>query len=322
MATEAVARLSASDRALLLAIAAWGRHDGPGAPAALGDDWRGRLAGASSWVAARIDTAAELLRAEHAASIRFDPAHVHPSWFARALREESPAVRRAVLAHAPGAIAGTSADDPGPASPGRTPHPGALACALALWSERLVGGPPATDDDAPVVIVLTRLGSPALTRMLRYSALAKLAYALGGLELGETGGLKPGDRARLDAFRRLWGDVDPPMVRFALADLDAGGHASGRDLPRLGLVTVAQLLRDVDPHRARWALQHLPYGVANQVRQWMRPGNRDRPPEALIAWESQILDAAIDRLRAEGRDSTSEGLTPEDQTAIHGEENA
>ena len=304
---ETDARPSASDRALLRAIAAWGRPDGPGALASLGDEWRRRLDGASAWVAAHADAAPDLLRAEHAASIRFDPARVHPSWFARAIREESPAVRRAVLAHAPApirrAIAGSPTDDDG----GRPPHPAALACALALWAERLVGGPPATDDDAPAVIVLTRLGSPTLARVLRYTALAKLAYAVGGLELGETLGLKPGDRARLDGFRGRWSDVDPPLVRVARADLDAGGHGSGRALPRLGLVTAGRLLRDVDPHRARWALQHLPYGVAKSIRRWMQPGPAGVPPAALLAWESQLLDAALDCLRAEVRDAREDG---------------
>jgi hypothetical protein len=47
------------------------------------------------------ETARDRLRREHAALARPDLSRVHPSWWVRALKEETPSVRRAVAANVP-----------------------------------------------------------------------------------------------------------------------------------------------------------------------------------------------------------------------------
>ena len=72
-----------------------------------------------------------------------------PSWWVRALREESPAVRRLVSAAAPDSVrdsvqAGLLLDNDDLRTD-RTPDPEVLAWVMSLWSERLVGGGPERD---------------------------------------------------------------------------------------------------------------------------------------------------------------------------------
>ena len=298
-------RLSPSDRALLQAFDAWGRPEGERLGSAFADPWRARLR--AEGFSAGLDRVAALqeLRREHQAEARIDPARVEPSWWVRALREESPAVRRAVAAQAPPAIRvavcrglGLTDDD---LATDRPPHPEILQVARSLWPERLVGGLPRRDDDPPVILALTQLDRRGLTRLFGVIGLAKRAFALAADPLGVPEGrpLRSRDRERLDRFRAHWGEVDDRLARQARQDLVT---AAGEVLSPhwLGLVTVGRLLAAADPVRLRWALQHVPYEVAKFTRARMRAKVQGIAPDALLDWEARVLRAAQDRLHAEG----------------------
>src|SRR5262249_16171222 len=123
------------------------------------------------------------LRRAHEAQHAPDPARVHPSWFVRALQEESPPVRRAVLEATPEPlrselIRGLDLPPPHP-PPTRAAAPGARPAPLALGTERLVGALPPHDDDPPAIRSLTTLGPFALYRLFRLCGLAKRAIVPG-----------------------------------------------------------------------------------------------------------------------------------------------
>lgn len=296
-----------ADRALLRAIRAWGGGDFALYASRLSDPWRERLRPFWPQVSReKPDSSWSALREDHEASARPDPSRVHPSWFVRALKGESPAVRLAVAAHAPPSIGEALrrglALDSSELAPDRKPDPEALGWALALWAERLVGDVPGLDSDPPVVVALTRLGPRDLARLVKCCGVAKLAFA------ADPGGAKgfddsvarftPLDRVRLGFFRRQVGVADPRLVPVARHDLAAIDGDSRRGLARLGLLTFGRLLGAVEPHRARWALQHLPYPIAKLLRV------KEAPPiasKALQAWESWVLEAAWTRLLGEGR---------------------
>ncbi|HWE35679.1 MAG TPA: hypothetical protein VG406_03840 [Isosphaeraceae bacterium] len=303
-------RPTTADRALVRASGVWGRAGWIEARARLATEWRERIGA----IVAGPDGAREALRDEHAAWARPDLARIDPSWFERALREESTAVRRAVVARLPAAFRGALMGSLGlkdeDLESDRPPHEGALATAMALWSERLVGGPSATDEDAGVVRAIARHDRRGRYKVLHLAGLAKLAYALGMLELGDAGALRPRDRERVEHFRGVWGDTDTPLGHVARDDLAAGRRDGLRGLPHLGLVTIGRLLGDVEPMRARWALQHLPYSVARQARAWMTLPVTLVPARALLAWEGRVLDVALDRLDAESRPPGDPGGGP------------
>jgi hypothetical protein len=312
----------ASDLALLRAIRAWGGGDFAERCSWLSESWRDRLR--PFWASAlreKPDDAWSALRSDHEVSARLDPSRVHPSWFIRALKTESAAVRRAVVSHAPPAIREVllrafKIDDSELATD-REPDPEALKWALALWAERLVGDVPA-DSDPPVVVAMTRLGPRDLARLVKACGVVKLAFALGGN--GRNGldesiaRFTPTDRVRLGFFRRHVGAPDPRLVPLAGLDLKVIDGDRRRGLARVGLVTFGRLLSAVEPHRARWALQHVPYPLARLMR------IKGPPPlslKAMLAWESWVLEAAWSRLLREGRlikgrasrvESGSEGL--------------
>jgi hypothetical protein len=298
---------STADRALLRAARAWGV---PGEDIPWGrfaPDWRERLQAA--WPAARrasSRSARDGLRRDHEASTRPDPARIHPSWYVRALRPESAAVRMAVATHASPAIREALRGDPGwegdGTRPVHSPDPVALGWALALWAERLVGDVPGRADDPPAVVALTRLRPRDLARLVAACGQAKHAFAIEGH--GPSGAdeervrMTAVGRVRLGFFRRLIGAADPRLVPAARADLGAIGPDPRRGHSRLGLLSFGRLLALSEPHRARWAIQHIPYPIAREMRE---KGEPPLPPRALEAWESWILEAAWARLLAEGR---------------------
>lgn len=271
--------------------------------------WLDRLQAALDSEAIENDAAQarEALRREHAAEVRPDPRHVHESWWIRALQGESPAVSRAVIAQTPPPI--------GPAlqrhfqfsetdlETDRPAHPEALRWALTLWSERLVGGPDAGTNDQPVIVALTGLDRRDLRRLIVACGLAKLAC-----QEREPAGLRGRDRERFNHFRERFSTNDPRLARLAWQDQDDRGKAPLRHDPaRLGLSTIGRLLTRVEPYRARWALQHLPYPVARQTR--VRLGRRDDETVSsadLIAWESTIFQAALERIEQEDAEATVE----------------
>ena len=305
---EAAETLSTADRALIRALRAWGGDDVDLAWSRLSPGRREKLAGLARRLAAResIEDAWDALRRDHIASTRPDPARVHPTWFVRALKGESPAVRLAVAAHAPPEIRGAlriglGLDPETIDPPARPADPEALRWALDLWAERIVGDAAERPDDPPVVYALAHLDGRDLARLVKVAGLAKHAFAI------ESSGpsaadealacFGTADRVRLAYFRRQVGKPDARLVPLARLDLESVAGERRRFHSRLGLLTFGRLLAAAESHRARWAVQHLPYPIARSMRVREKP---PLPARALAAWEGWILEAAWSRLLNEG----------------------
>lgn len=275
MAPEGPDEPMTPETALTLSVTAWGWPEGlPGRPPAdprpigLGD-------------------ALDLLRDAHAAQARPDTRRIHRSWWAGALKKESPAVIRAVVATAPKAIrAKLAADlgiDPGLPAPAFSGPDPIRDCVLSLWCERLAAGPDPGDDDHLAVQVLARSDAQDLQSFLETIGLAKRGY------LPEP----PAEEGSLDHqmwlhFRGAWGD--PAPARVAQARRDA--KEAGADPLALGLVTLGRLLAEAEPLRARWALQHLPMTLARPIREAMSLQSPELPRGELLEMERGILGAA------------------------------
>ena len=198
----------------------------------------------------------------------FDPARVHPSWWARALQDESPSVCRAVVAAAPESIRGRVQSelllDNDDLRAERPVDPQVLAWTLSLWTERLVGGEPDRPDDPPVIAAMSDLSLRDGYRLCRYAGEIKLA--LGGSQ-------------RAAWLREFADSAGPEFAAIAIEDIRAtpAGKLSPRRLAaRIGLLTIARLLSDCEPFRVRWALQHWPYTIAKLVRTLMPPAVKAR----------------------------------------------
>lgn len=317
-----VERLDEADLALILASQAW-RDLGPSLecvpnqhPEAGEDEsnrwhrleksWSQRLRAFSlSASAAALDQLAALqrLRRMHEVSMRVDLSRVHPSWCVRALKEESPAVRRVVAASAPeplrSAIRTGLSLDADDLAGDRLANPEVLSWALVLWTERLVGGDPARTDDPPAISVLTRL-SPR-----RGYAICRLA----GEIKGRLGRPNPGqERPSAGRFPPMSGiqdslaAADPRFLEQVSRDLQSKSLAKvpvRHRAARIGILTVARLLANCEPFRLRWALQHWPYPIAKLIRSLL-PAPADCS-EFLARGESLILKTAWDRLNLEGK---------------------
>jgi len=322
---------SPSDLALVRAVRAWGDLAGLGGHAESPPPWswfspayRERLANA--WASAgRItpESAWQSLLRDHQASSRFDPKRVHPSWFARILEAESPAIRRLVATQAPEPIrtavrARLAASDEAIPSQGELSSPAnpeAVAWALTLWTERLVGDVPESPDDPPIILALSRFSMRDLARLVRVVGQVKYAFAVEGP------GPDPGDeaqarviatdRVRIAYFRRVIGRADPRLIPIARGDFASVQADRRRKYAYLGLITVARLLKAVEARRARWAIQHVPYPIARQIGALGGSdllGTTGLPLRAIRAWESWIFEAAWARLLSEGRlDSGGQG---------------
>jgi hypothetical protein len=303
--------LTTADRALLRALASWGGPDGDRFWDLLPDPRREAFRSAWEQEAGRWPSAAARreLRREHEAQARPDPGRIHPTWWIRALQDESPAVRRVVVAHAPtpnreAVRGGLHLADADLADDGRA-HPEALQWALSLWSERLVGDLPERPDDPSVIRAITQPDREFVRRLVDTAGLAKRAYAVAdGAEPDEDEETPddPEGRARLEAFRASWGPPDPALVRVARQDLRVAAPA-GLEWPALGLTTIGRLLAVVDSYRVRWAIQHLPYAVAKFTRSRMSLKHPLVSAQALVTWEGRALRLAWDRLREEADES-------------------
>lgn len=210
---------------------------------------------------------------------------IHPTWLARALQEESQAVRAAVAAYGPKAV-GRLLNGGALPLPDRPPHPEVLRWVLSLWSERLVGGAE-RDDHPPVVAALTRTAPREAYRLWRSVGIVKkwLAGADGPQWVHDRLGF-PGAETRTWAAR----DVDSTL-RLGLTRPRAEGL--------LGLITAFRLLSECDPFVVRWALQRLPYPVVRLARGLTSTKARRSP--AAVRLETLILETAWIRLHAEGR---------------------
>ncbi|RUL87813.1 hypothetical protein [Tautonia sociabilis] len=305
LASQSAQPPSLAEQALLVAFRAFGAWPDDPAWSRLGPSWRARLEPERRAIGDQLDAGAaraQLCR-EHAAEARADPARIHPSWYVRALKREATAIRRAVAAAGPlppgaGLRRGLGYVDEGP-SFSHPPHPEALAWALVLAGERLVGGPIRREDDPTLVRAISALDSRGHYHLLSALGLAKLAFA------NEAGPLRSRARTRT-RIRVIEPSLPAPrleLVDLALADIRAArSEGGGRHLPpRLGLVSAGRLLADADPHRARWTLQHLPYDVARLIGVHMASPAPSPGRRAVLAWEEALLRAAIVLLIREGR---------------------
>ena len=230
---------------------------------------------------------------------------VHPSWFVRALQDESPAVTRSVASLAPASLraellSGLKLLD----ADLRTdldPHPEVLNWVWSLWTERIVGGGPVGPADAPIVAVLATMPSRTLARLLTLVGLSKEVCGSVVRESHDTDS-PPRTAERLRDLRNRIGPVDSFLTQRADADVSTHGGASVQAVARLGLVTLGRLLSTVDPHRWRWAIQHVPYHIARGLRPHMTLDEPGRHRTELLDWEARILQAARDRLALESDD--------------------
>jgi hypothetical protein len=320
--------LPEADRALLLAMGAWtnrgppreaggeypdhaGTHGSQSQPwKRLEPLWAGRLRDAWERESAAAgdrepDRALDQLRAMHCAEARGDLTRIHPSWWIRALKDESPAVQRVVAAATPQPLrfavqAGLLLDSQDLISD-RPAAPEVLGWVLSLWRERLVGGEPERPDDPPAIIWLSRLSLRAGYRLCRLAGLAKLVLA------DPKGGegdhkIPPAQRSQWEWLRDHLTAADPELALLARHDVqtDAVAKLPGRrQAARIGLFTVARLLTNCEPFRVRWALQHWPYAIAKLIRSLMLPAGKWS--SSLLRGESLVLKTAWDRLNLEGR---------------------
>ena len=229
----------------------------------------------------------ERLRRRHRDESKADLKRTHPTWLARALREESPAVRATVAARSSDRLAALIRADGAWPAPDRPPHPEVLSWVLSLWTERLVGGSDEADHP-PVIVALTRTGAREAFRLWTTVGEGKASLASGA---------RP-----LDWVERALGPPSPQVRALAERDVRLVGRAGSgrprRDVALLGLVTAFRLLPGCDPHAVRWALQALPYAAVRLARTLTPPS---RPSAPLTLLEGTLLRGAWRRLHAEGR---------------------
>lgn len=300
--------LTIADRALFAAMNVWGTPVEDRFWDSFGPAWKARLLeGWASTSTMAPDAARERLRLEHRAETRPDLGRVHSSWLIRALKDESPAVRRAVSANAPPAIREVLCAKLGfkfqDLENNRTACPEALSYAVLLWTERLVGDVDARDNDPLVIRALTQLDHRSLSRLIQAVGLLKWA-----LTWQDPPALRARDRERFAHFRTIFQEPNPRLKQLARFDVTRGGAAGRHEEGRLGLLTIARLLEVAEPYRVRWALQHIPYPVARFTRALMNP--KPRRDSSLVPWESEILRAAWDRIDAERRNRDHCGGLP------------
>jgi hypothetical protein len=242
------------------------------------------------------------LRVLHVASARVDLARVHPSWYVRALLEESPAVQRFVTASVSPSLratlqAGLLLDSQDLVSERPAP-PDVASWVKALWCERLVGGEPERADDLPPIIALTRLTLRDGYRLCHTAGLCKLILA------GDKrpSGLRPRQQVRWQSLGESLAATEDSAREQAVRDIQTSGSSklpARRLAARIGLVTIARLLSDAQPFRLRWALQHWPYPIAKLIRAMIPRATS--PDRLLVQWETLILKTAWHRLNVEGK---------------------
>ncbi len=290
--------LSPSDRATVAALDAWAGPEALPLLRRFGHQKARDLAGTVGTTPAAVDA----LRLDLKAQLGPDSSRVHPTWYARALREESEAVRRAVVAGTPeplrSTLIGELGIEPADLVSDHPADPEAARVALTLWTERLVGDLPARPGDPPAIVALASLGRFGLYRLLRLCGQAKRSILAGTDPVPA----RPLARARLAAMAgRLGGPGDPRLVQLAGLDAAASDSLGRHRLAGLGLTTLGRLLATADPYRVRWALQHVPYPIAKRLR--LAASQPQAAIKAVQAWEGRFLAAATQRLADEGLDS-------------------
>lgn len=250
------------------------------------------------------ERALQRLRAAHNAQRTPDLSRIHVSWWLRALRDECESVRRTVAAGLPRGLADAIREEFGfreeDLATDRPPDPGARRHALALWTAQLVGDRPDREDDPPVIHVLTTYDSTILTRLFARTGLAKWAFSTRTLP-----GLSERDEERMREFRARLQGIDSRFLKVIEHDLATVKEGGAKGAALTGMLSLARQLNGAEPYRARWALQHLPYQTAKGLRSLMGSGTRRTP--MLARWEAELMTAALESLRLEGRLSTGGG---------------
>ncbi|AGA29457.1 hypothetical protein [Singulisphaera acidiphila] len=307
--TSSAAPLAIADRALLAALRGWSESVDTRFWNCFEPGWRQILQnGWNEVIALSPEEAQEQVRREQQAQRHPDWSRIHPSWWLRALKNESPAVQRAVVAHAPRSIreplkTGLGLSDEDVQGLGAS-QPEALSAAMALWSERLVGDWPDRDDPL-VIVALTQLDLAEITRLIAAVGLAK--WTLSGSDVSASNPQSHARRLHL-AVQSAFAGLDPRLKTQAELDVARFGQVEQDKLGSIGLITFARLLEVSEPYRMRWALQHLPYSVAKLMRTQMTRAKSSDP--AIVGWESELLRFVWDRLRDEGRIADTRGAMP------------
>ena len=234
---------------------------------------------------------------------------MHPSWWIRALQDESPAVRRLIAAYGPlpVRVAAQTAFgfSPGDLEESPSPNPEVLDWVLALWTERLVGGEPPRSAEPPVILALSSLSPPLLYRLCHAIGLARTTLA-GDPEaiLGGRQALQIRQEWYKEWFLQQFKDEETHLRSWARQDIPSGPAYQGLDprrrLAMLGLTSIARLLTEPEPHRVRWALQHVPYRIAKRIRSIM--AQKTNLTSSHLQMESILLRAAWERLARERPD--------------------
>jgi len=301
-----------ADSALLLCLEAWGFLDPASSTSTplrwLESRWHERLDDARRKLGPHdAEHALDLLRRSHRFQCRADLGRIHPTWWIRALQEESPAVRRFLALNGPAQVSAAARDGLGigrePAEC-HVPDPAVAGWVLSLVTERLVGGEPVRSDEPPAIVALAALSAHELYRLSHATGQAKAALA------GDPEGIaadRPldGQRTRWlhDRFSNQFGPGEARPQAWALRDLQGARGTEGmgrrRRLASLGLSTIARLLAGCEPYRVRWALQHVPYPVAKRIRSIMTVSRT--VSDQVQHLEIEVLKAAWTRLTLEHR---------------------
>jgi hypothetical protein len=285
---SSLGNLSLAEQAFLLAIRAWGEGEEPAILLRLGHQQARKLNEQRTRDPAPDPLAS--LHFIHDAQISPEPSRIHATWFVRALREESLAVQRVVVAEAVEPLRSTllrdlqlTEDDL------RDDRPAireAVEIARSIWTERLVGDAPQRDDDPPLISIISSFKWVSLYRFARIIGLAKISSL--PIEERDTILLNLTNRKRSEKLHESLDELsDPRLKKIALLDWQATQPLGRHALAALGLITVGRIMNQADPYRLRWALQHLPYSIAKRLRSIA--SKPQAQVKAVIDWEASIF---------------------------------
>jgi hypothetical protein len=285
--------ISPSDRALVAALAGWGGAETPALLLRLGHQ-RARVL-ADLGKASTLPDPVATLHIAHEAQLGANASDIHPTWFSRALKEESASIQRTVVSAAVEPLRSlllqsldlTTAD----LQTDRPINPEIAQFVLSLWTERLVGDGPSVEADLPAVTALVTLPPRRLARFVMLVGLAKLAMLAGSKQAG----VDQSEHRQLARFQGMLPEpTDPRLLKLASNDWTSARQAGHHAVAILGLSSIGRMLGQADPYRVRWTLQHLPYQVAKRLRAYAN--GREASIDAVLTWESRFFDLGQARL--------------------------